>query len=142
VTADADKLIAELRDSYNARDPERWVALCTQDCEWHPFLTARVEGDPGYHGHNGMRAWFEDVDEMFSQTHADIDDVREVGGRILALGHMKATGRGSGAEVSSEAAWLVELKGDQLKRGWAYNSRQEAESEAEALAPSDSQPSG
>src|SRR4051812_36072206 len=105
-------MIEELREAYNARDPERWVALCTADCEWHPFLTARVEGDPGYHGHNGMRAWFEDVDEMFSAINAEIDDQLEVGGRLLVFGSMTATGRGSGAEVSSEVAWLMELKDD------------------------------
>ena len=49
------------------RDPDACAAVWNPDCEWHPFLTARVEGDPGYHGHNGMRAWFEDVDEMFSE---------------------------------------------------------------------------
>jgi ketosteroid isomerase-like protein len=136
VPADFEELIAGLRDSYNARDPEAWVTHCTPDCEWHPFLTARVEGDPGYHGHNGMRAWFEDVDEMFSAMHADIDEVKEVGGRLLVLGQMTATGRGSGAEVNSEVAWVVELKGDLLKRGWAYNSHEEAEREAGSLAPS------
>jgi ketosteroid isomerase-like protein len=133
---DYRKMLDELFDSYNARDPERWVAVCTPDCEWHPFLTARVEGDPGYHGHNGMRAWFEDVDEMFSEMHAEMDDFREVGGRVLVFGSMTATGRGSGAEVSSEVAWVMELKGDLLKRGWAYNSHLEAEREAESLAPS------
>jgi ketosteroid isomerase-like protein len=136
VADDYRKMFEDLREAYNARDPERWVALCTPDCEWHPFLTARVEGDPGYHGHNGMRAWFEDVDEMFSAMHAEIDDYQEVGGRLLVFGRMTAIGRGSGAEVSSEVAWLMELKDGLLKRGWAYNSHQEAEREAEALAPS------
>jgi ketosteroid isomerase-like protein len=135
VAVDHRKLIEQLRESYNARDADGWVALCTPDCEWHPFLTARVEGDPGYHGHNGMRAWFEDVDEMFGEMHSDVTDVREVGGRLLVLGQMSAVGRGSGAEVSSEVAWVVELKGDLLWRGWAYNSHQEAEREAEAFAP-------
>ena len=129
-------MVDELRDSYNARDPERWVALWNPDCEWHPFLTARVEGDPGYHGHNGMRTWFEDVDEMFSAMHAEIDDVREIEGRLLVLGKMTATGRGSGAEVRSETAWVVEVKGEKFQRGWAYNSHEEAEREALALAPS------
>ena len=98
--ADLREMLERGRDAYNARDAEAWVELWNGDCEWHPFLTARVEGDPGYHGHNGMRAWFEDVDEMFSDIHVDMEQFREVNGRLLVLGHMTATGRGSGAEVA------------------------------------------
>lgn len=135
VAADYQAKLEQLVDAYNARDPETWVELWTSDCEWHPFLTARVEGDPGYHGHNGMRAWFEDTDEMFTAPHAEYEEIREVKGRLLVLGRMTATGRGSGAEVSSDVAWVVEPRGDKFRRGWAYPSHQEAVHEAEALAP-------
>ena len=122
------------RDAYNARDPEAFAAAWGEDCEWHPFLTARVEGDPGYHGHNGIRAWFEDVDEMFSEMHVALEQFREIHGRLLVLGQMNATARGSGGEVSTEVSWLVEPRGDKLQRGWAYTSHQEGEREAKALA--------
>jgi len=134
VPRDYRNLLEQCRDAYNARDPEAFVAVWHPDCEWHPFLTARVEGDPGYHGHNGIRAWFEDVDEMFSEMHADLEQFREVNGRLLVFGHMRAKGRGSGTEVSSEVAWLVEPRGELLQRGWAYTSHEEAEREAKALA--------
>ena|ERR671925_173052 len=127
-------MLEQLFDAYNARDPEGWIALWTPSCEWHPFLTARVEGDPGYHGHNGMRAWFEDTDEMFTDVRAELDQFREVKGRLLVFGRMTARGRG-GAEVRSEVAWVVEPKGERFQRGWAYPSHAEAEREAEALAP-------
>ena len=125
-----DKL-EQLRDSYNARDPDAFATVWNPDCEWHPFLSARVEGDPGYHGHNGIRAWFEDVDEMFSEIHVELGQIREVGDRLLVLGHMTATGRGSGAEVSSEVGWIVEPGGERFQRGWAYTSHEEAERAAE-----------
>jgi ketosteroid isomerase-like protein len=32
-------------DAYNRRDQDGFVAMRMPDCEWHPFLTARVEGD-------------------------------------------------------------------------------------------------
>jgi hypothetical protein len=134
VPPDYRSLLAQCRDAYNARDPDAFVAVWNADCEWHPFLTARVEGDPGYHGHNGIRAWFEDVDEMFSEMHVDLDQFREVKGRLLVLGHMQAKARGSGAEVQTEVSWLVEPRGDLLQRGWAYNSHEEGEREAKALA--------
>jgi hypothetical protein len=76
--ADYQPLLERLRDAYNARDAEAFAAVWNPDCEWHPFLTARVEGDPGYHGHNGIRAWFEDVDEMFSEIHVELGQIREM----------------------------------------------------------------
>jgi ketosteroid isomerase-like protein len=135
VATDYEQMLERARLAYNARDPEAWIELWSPTCEWHPFLTARVEGDPGYHGHNGMRAWFEDVDEMFTHMHVTYDEIREVKGRLLVLGRMTAKARGSGAQVDSEAAWVVEAKGERFQRGWAYSSRKEAEQEAEALAP-------
>jgi ketosteroid isomerase-like protein len=136
VEPDYRKRLAQLRDAYNARDPEAFIELWSPSCEWHPFLTARVEGDPGYHGHNGMRAWFEDTNEMFSDMHVELDQFREVKGRLLVLGRMTAKGRGSGAEVSSDVAWVVEPKGEKFQRGWAYPSHAEAEREAQVLAQS------
>jgi ketosteroid isomerase-like protein len=132
--ADYQALLEQLRDSYNRRDPEAWVAVWNPDCEWHPFLTARVEGDPGYHGHNGMRAWFEDVDEMFEETLVELDEYREVGDRLLVLGRMTARARPSGAQVSTEVGWIVEPRGERFQRGWAYTSHEEAERAAREAA--------
>jgi ketosteroid isomerase-like protein len=125
------KLLEDAGDAFNRRDADAWVARWNADCEWHPFLTARVEGDPGYHGHNGMRAWFEDVDEMFSRIHVDLDKFREIGDRILVLGRMNATSRIGGEEVETEVGWVVEPRGERLQRGWAYTSHDQALQEAE-----------
>jgi ketosteroid isomerase-like protein len=135
VPADYQRMLEHLRDAYNARDPEAFVEVWSADCEWHPFLTAREEGDPGYHGHNGMRAWFEDTDEMYADLRVEFESFREVKGRLVVLGHMTAKGRG-GAEVQSDVAWLFEPRDEKFRRGWAYPSHAEAEREAEALAPS------
>ena len=120
------RLAQQAIEAYNQRDAEGFAGLFDEACEWHPFLTARVEGDPGYHGHNGLRTWFEDVDEMFTEMHATLDDVRDIQGYLVGLGHMSARGRGSDAEVSSEVAWVLEVEGEMIRRGWAYDSHDEA----------------
>jgi ketosteroid isomerase-like protein len=125
-------LVEQSRDAYNDRDPEAWVAVWNADSEWHPFLTAREEGDPGYHGHNGIRAWFEDVDEMFSEIRVELDQLREIGDKLLVLGRMTAKRRGSGGEVESDVGWVFEPKGERLQRGWAYGSHEQAERAAKA----------
>ncbi|MDX6605924.1 MAG: SnoaL-like domain [Solirubrobacterales bacterium] len=131
---DNRKLLEDAVNAYNRRDPDGWVALWTPDCEWHPFLTAREEGDPGYHGHNGIRAWFEDVDEMFSEMHAELETFREVGDRLLVLGEMTAVARGTGAKVRSDVAWVVEPRDERLWRGWSYASHEQARLAAEEAA--------
>jgi ketosteroid isomerase-like protein len=128
------QLLERARDAFNDRDPDAWVAVWAPDCEWHPFLTAREEGDPGYHGHNGVRAWFEDLDEMFSDVHVELETFRQVGDRLLVLGEMTANSRLSGERVNSAVAWVVEPKGETLQRGWAYPSHEEAQRAAEDAA--------
>jgi hypothetical protein len=78
-----------------------------------------------------VRAWLEDVDEMFSEIHVELDRFRQVGDRLLVLGQMTARGRLSSAEVSNEVAWVVESRGEKLWRGWAYMSHAEGERAAE-----------
>jgi ketosteroid isomerase-like protein len=125
------RLLEDAGDAFNRRDADAWVTVWNAECEWHPFLTARVEGDPGYHGYNGMRAWFEDVDEMFSEIHVELDKFREIGDRILLLGRMNAISRVSGEEIDTEVGWVVEPRGERLQRGWAYTSHDQALQEAE-----------
>ena len=131
--ADHQELLEQLRDAYNDRDADAWVAVWNNDAEWHPFLTAREEGDPGYHGHNGMRTWFEDVDEIMEESHVELEQFRPVGDRLLVRGRMTAKRRGRDA-VESEVAWVIEPKGERFQRGWAYPSHEDAERAASDAA--------
>jgi ketosteroid isomerase-like protein len=119
--------LEQLRDSYNARDPDGFAAVWNSDCEWHPFLTAREEGDPGYHGYNGIRAWFEDVDEIFEHSQVELEQYRLVGDRLLVLGRMTAKRRNKPEPTDTEVGWVIEPRGDRFQRGWSYPSHAEAE---------------
>jgi ketosteroid isomerase-like protein len=132
--ADYQVLLEQLRDAYNDRDADAWIAVWNPDAEWHPFLTAREEGDPGYHGHNGLRAWFEDVAEILEESRVEIGEFSQVGDRLLVLGRMTARRRG-GDLVENEVAWVIEPKGERFQRGWSYPSHEEAELAAKAAAP-------
>jgi hypothetical protein len=126
--------LEQLRDSFNSRNADAWIEVWNLDCEWHPFLTAREEGSLGYHGHNGMRTWFEDIDEMFERIHVELDQIRQVGDRILVLGRMTATRRRTGEEVDRDVGWVVEPKGERFQRGWSYDSHKDAKRAAEESA--------
>jgi ketosteroid isomerase-like protein len=137
-----DELVRRGLDTYNRRDAEAGLAIWHPDCEWHPFMTAEVEGAAGYRGHEGIRQWFRDTDEMFSEVLWQVDEVRDLGDdRVLVLGWLRARGRLSGAEVNSPLAQLFEFREGKVIRGWAYLSHEQAKEAAE-LNPPRSGPSG
>jgi ketosteroid isomerase-like protein len=126
-----NELVRQGAETYNHRDVEAHVSFWDAECEWLPFLTAGV-GEGGYRGHDGIRQWFRDTDEMFSEIEWRVDDVRDLGDdRVLVLGSIRARGRTSGAEVSSPIGQLFELRGNKILRGWAYTSHEEAIAAAE-----------
>jgi ketosteroid isomerase-like protein len=122
-----NELVRRGAESYNARDAEAGLASWDPDCEWHPFLSTEVEGAPAYRGHEGLRQWFRDTDEMFSEVAWQVEEVRDLGnGRLLVLGQLQARGRVSGVEVSSQIGQLFELRNGRVLRGWAYPSHEQA----------------
>ena len=74
------------------------------EAEWYPF-TAAVEGNEAYHGHEGLRRWWENVDARFDRVDATVDDIRDLGDQLLALGRFRARFR-SGVTLDTEIAWL------------------------------------
>jgi ketosteroid isomerase-like protein len=129
---DLRKILEQVADAYNRRDPDGFAAAFDPECDWHPVLT-RAENDPGYHGHSGIRRWFEDVDEMFDYVDFEVyfDDLRQVDDRVLIRGRLHAKGRESGAEVTSDVGWLGELRGEKFLRVRGYASYEDARRAAE-----------
>jgi ketosteroid isomerase-like protein len=122
-----NELVRQAVESYNGRDAGAALPYWDDDCEWHPFLTAEVEGASAYRGHEGIRQWYRDTDEMFSEVVWGVDAVRDLGDdRVVVLGHIRARGRNSGAEVSSAIGQVVELRDGRVLRGWAYPSHEQA----------------
>jgi ketosteroid isomerase-like protein len=70
-----------------------------------------VRGRP-YRGYDDARQWLLDIDEQFERWEYEIDEMREVGDAVLALGRVHLTGRGSGISLDQEGAWLVDFAAD------------------------------
>jgi ketosteroid isomerase-like protein len=130
---DLEELARRGVETYNSRDVEAHLSLWDPECEWLPFLTAGVEGESAYRGHDGIRQWFRDTDEMFSEVEWEVREVRDLGDdRGVILGTIRACGRASGAEVSSPIGQLFELRDGRILRGRAYASHEQALAAAES----------
>ena len=79
-----------------------------------------------YGGHDAVRELFRDLYGSFAEIDADYSDVRELGARVLGLGHLRMRGKGSGAEIESPVAALTEWSNGRAIRVLTYLDHAEA----------------
>ena len=111
-------------EAYNRRDIEAMLEISHPEGEWYPF-TAQVEGDDAYHGHEGLRQWWGNVDATFEELEASVEEVRDLGDTVLALGHLRARFR-SGVTLDTAIGWLTRYRDGLAVWGRAYQSHVEA----------------
>lgn len=118
------KLHGRANQAFNTRDVEAFVACCDPEIELHSAVT--VPGGGVYNGHDGVRRWHRDLEDVFG---ADIRIEPEV---FFGLGEYTVTfhvlqGRGqqSGADVATPAAHLCRWRDGRIGYFKGYVHREE-----------------
>jgi ketosteroid isomerase-like protein len=103
-----------------------------RDVEWVPLM-AVLEGRV-FHGHEGLRRWFEDLRRDWAVFDPIFEEFRDLGdGQYLVLGHWRARARSSGVELKQPASWLMRMRGGKVARLRTFTNRKEALEVAERL---------
>jgi ketosteroid isomerase-like protein len=98
-------------ECFERRDMEATLELLDRKVEWRPAFTALLGGEATvFRGHDGAREVIRQFWEVFSETHFEVSEIRDLGDQALAVGTMHARGAESGAEIESPWAWLVGSK--------------------------------
>ena len=114
-------------EAYNRRDIDAFLEAFDPTVEIHP-LTLAMFGREGtvYRGHEGIRQFVRDVEEVLPGIRAEPLEIRDLGERIVANGRLHARGRASGADVESPIGWLVEFRAGRVIRMTDYLDPNEA----------------
>ncbi len=99
----------------NSGDAEAAVAVTHPEAVLEP-LRAATEG--AFVGHEGARRFIADTAETFDVFHLEVDEVRDLGDRILFIGTITIRGRGSGVGTPIPAAAICEFRDGLL---WRYH---------------------
>ena len=117
-------------EASNRRDLEAFLRLMDTDVEGVPPL-ASMEGN--YHGHAGIRRWWESLFENLPDFAIEVVEKREHGDLTLTVVRNRAHGAASAAPVE-ERLWIV-AEWRNRKAIWWHTFRSEAEAlEAVGLA--------
>ncbi|MEO7196892.1 MAG: nuclear transport factor 2 family protein [Solirubrobacterales bacterium] len=111
-------------EAFNRRDADGFATLCTQDVEIVP-IRAAVE-DTIYRGPDAVNRFFTESDQVWDHLRVEVDEIHDLGDRVLVLGLFCARGRASGAEVEIKAGWVAELEGGLIAAARTYASGEDA----------------
>jgi ketosteroid isomerase-like protein len=133
------ELAQQAFDAFNRRDMGAFLALMDADVEAVSRLVA-MEG--GYHGHDGIRRWWENVHDVIPDFSLEVVEVHDLGDLTVAT--LRARGHGSGSDTPVEEMQWHACRWRRRKCTWWRTFRTEAEAlEAARLnkkAPTDSRP--
>jgi ketosteroid isomerase-like protein len=103
--------------AWNRGDIDAGLEMLDPAVEVHAVAPAALGGESTiYRGHEGARGLFRDVQEAFPQLQIEISEIRDLGERIVAIGHLHGRGKESGAEVESPIAYVYEFKNGKATR--------------------------
>jgi ketosteroid isomerase-like protein len=110
--------------AFNSRDGARFDALLDQNAEIVP-VRAALEGVT-FHGPDAASQYCAAVEESWEELRWEVEDVRDLGSQVIALGHIQGRGRDSGAGIDARGAWVAELRDGLITRFQTYSDRTEA----------------
>jgi ketosteroid isomerase-like protein len=111
-------------EAYNARDSAAVDRLLHSDAKI-TTLTERA-GLPYGWSPGATRRYFDQLDETLADLRVEIEDYRQLGERVVALGVVRGAGISSQIEVGSEFAVVLVVRDSRLALVDTYDNRDAA----------------
>lgn len=108
MSQEPEAVVRELFAAWDLAAADAVVALTSPDVVID--ATRRIFNPKTYQGHEGVRAMIEETGEVWEDLGAeDLEFIGAPDGRLVVVGRMVATGKGSGVETSQPMAgvWTV-----------------------------------
>ena len=73
-----------------------------------------------------FRRWYAETEATFEELRTELTEFRELGDRVVGLGHIYARGRESGAELDSATGWVSTLGNGKVLKAEGFLSPDKA----------------
>ncbi len=98
--------------------------LVLPDAEWRPSPLSAASREV-YIGPDGFREWASEMISRHTEVRNEIDEVRDLGNRVVVLGRVVERLEGR-TRVDAQLAWLFELRDGRIVSGQGFTDPQEA----------------
>lgn len=123
-------VVEQTVEAFNRRDLARLLSLFDEHAELRPFA-AKLSGET-YLGADGVKRWFAEIVDEWSEWTVVLDDQRPVEEFILSVGRIHARGRETKVELEMPAAFLSTVRAGHVTRLESFGDAAEALAAASA----------
>jgi ketosteroid isomerase-like protein len=110
--------------AFNDRDGAGFDALLDQRAEIVP-VRAALEGTT-FRGPDAASQYCAAIEASWEELRWEVEEIRGLGSRVIALGHIQGRGRDSGAAIDATGAWVADLRDGLITRFQTYSDRAKA----------------
>jgi ketosteroid isomerase-like protein len=119
------EIVRRAIDAYNRRDVDGFLESTTEDYLLFTAVAGAVEVG-GIRGREGIRRYFDVLDEAWEEFRIIADDVRDLGDRVLGIGRTEGRGRVSGVPVDSPYGVVADFRDGKRWRDRGFLDHDEA----------------
>ena len=112
-------------DAIGRGDLDSLLELYDPKIEFQPLTGTRVESG-GYCGHEGVRRYFAEADEVWDEVRPVAGEITTSGDDVIVFGHCAIRGRASEIETESPCAWVVTVREGKITRHRVFGTNEEA----------------
>lgn len=117
------EVVCGTHEAFQRRDLDAFLSYMDREIEFRS-LVLEVEGI--YHGHEGIRSWWENVLAVFPDWSPQVEDARDVGDRVLVRVRAEGSGTGSGIALERDFWQVADVRDGRVKSSAFFRTEQEA----------------
>ncbi len=119
------EIVRESFDAIGRGDLDALLNLYDPDIEFAPLTGTRVETG-GYRGHQGVRQYFEEADEVWDEVRPVAGQITTTGDEVVVFGHCSIRGKASEIETDSPCSWVITVQDGKITRHRVFGTNSEA----------------
>jgi ketosteroid isomerase-like protein len=108
------EIVGKANAAWNTSGVDAILPFCPEDVVWYPF-PEWPDGAYARTGHDGVREIMDTWTKNFDEWTSAVEEIRDLGDRVLVLGEIAGRTKGSGVPIRQQAAWVCSgFRGGQI----------------------------
>jgi ketosteroid isomerase-like protein len=123
VSADREALLREAYERVSRRDLDGFLTMVHEDVVWTEQM---LPDRKVFHGHGGVREWFDQVTQAVTWGTLEFVSLEESGDDVVSEVLVRTQGIGSGVEVTATIFHVIRLRDGKIAEITALPDRDDA----------------